>query len=158
MAGKKSSVEPSLIRDLAEIMTDNDLSEIEVEDGEVSIRLARGSSAVFPAPPMMPMAAAPAAPAAAPQAQAAVAAAPAAAASGTAVTSPMVGTAYLAPAPNAAVFVKVGDAVKKGQTILIIEAMKTMNQIPSSADGVVASIDVEDGQPVEFGETLITLK
>lgn len=158
MAGKKSSIDTDLIRDLAEIMSENDLSEFELEDGDLTIRLARGSSApVYAAPQMMPAPAA--APSSAPAAAPTPAEAPAAAApSGTPVTSPMVGTAYLSPAPNAAVFVKVGDTVKKGQTILIVEAMKTMNQIPSSADGVVASINVEDGQPVEFGETLITLK
>lgn len=69
----------------------------------------------------------------------------------------MVGTAYLSPSPNANPFVKVGDKVTAGQTIMIVEAMKTMNQIPATQDGVVASIEVDDGQPVEFGETLITL-
>ncbi len=74
------------------------------------------------------------------------------------VKSPIIGTAYLAPEPGAKEFVKVGDKVKKGQTVMIVEAMKTMNHVPSTADGVVKKILIEDGQPVEFGQTLILLK
>lgn len=162
MSGKKSSIDTDLIQRVAEIMSEHDLSDVEFEDGDISIRIARGGgSAVVPqyvaapAPAIAAAQAAAPAPAAAP---AATAAASSASASGSPVTSPMVGTAYLAPAPNAEPFVKVGDTVKEGQTILIVEAMKTMNQIPCSRDGVVASIEVVDGQPVEFGETLITLK
>jgi len=76
---------------------------------------------------------------------------------GTRVKSPIIGTAYLAPEPGAKPFVKIGDKVKKGQTIMIVEAMKTMNHIPSSADGTVKKIMVNDGQPVEFGQTLIII-
>jgi len=74
------------------------------------------------------------------------------------VKSPIIGTAYLAPEPGAKPFIKVGDKVKKGQTIMIVEAMKTMNHIPSSADGTVKKIMVNDGQPVEFGQTLIIIE
>ena len=74
------------------------------------------------------------------------------------ITSPIIGTAYLAPEPGAKKFVKVGDKIKKGQTIMIVEAMKTMNHVPSSSDGVVKKILVNDGQPVEFGQPLIVLK
>ena len=77
---------------------------------------------------------------------------------GTRVKSPIIGTAYLAPEPGAKPFIKVGDKVKKGQTIMIVEAMKTMNHIPSSADGTVKKILVNDGQPVEFGQTLIVIE
>ena len=74
------------------------------------------------------------------------------------VTSPLVGTAYLAPEPGAKKFVEVGQKIKKGQTIMIVEAMKTMNHVPSSSDGTVKEICVEDGQPVEFGQTIIILE
>ena len=74
------------------------------------------------------------------------------------VKSPIIGTAYLAPEPGAKNFVKVGDKIKKGQTVMIVEAMKTMNHVPSTSDGEIKSILVEDGQPVEFGQTLVLLK
>lgn len=158
MAAKKSAIDINLIRELANLLRDTDLSEIEVEEGDLSLRLSRMSSVaaaqVVAAPALAAAAAAPA--------LAAAAAAPEAAAaepvSGTPITSPMVGTAYTAPAPGANIFVNVGDTVTIGQTIMIVEAMKTMNQIPATHSGVVAAINVEDGQPVEFGETLITLK
>ena len=78
--------------------------------------------------------------------------------SGTEITSPIIGTAYHAPEPGAKKFVEVGDRIKKGQTVMIVEAMKTMNHVPSSADGIVKEICVEDGQPVEFGQTIIILE
>ena len=77
---------------------------------------------------------------------------------GTRVKSPIIGTAYLAPEPGAKKFVKIGDKIKKGQTVMIVEAMKTMNHVPSTSDGEVSKILVEDGQPVEFGQTLVILK
>ena len=165
MAAKKSSIDTKMIRELAVLLNETDLNEIELEEGEMRLRLSRGATAVAApavthavvAPPAAPAAPAPAAAPAAPAAAPAAEAAPAAAASGTPITSPMVGTAYLSPSPNANPFVKVGDKVTAGQTIMIVEAMKTMNQIPATQDGVVASIEVDDGQPVEFGETLITL-
>lgn len=151
----KESVDRDLIRDLADLLKNTDLTEIEVETDEVKIRVARQVSAaqVTVAAPA-PVAAAPiAAPAAA------VAAAPAAATpSANAVPSPMVGTAYLAPEPGAAQFVTVGSTVKEGQTILIIEAMKTMNQIPAPRSGTVTQILIEDGQPVEFGEPMLVIE
>ena len=163
MAAKKSSIDTKMIRELATLLNETDLNEIELEEGEMRLRLSRGATSI--AAPMVTQAAVAPAPAAAPapapmQAAAAPAAEAAepAATTGTPITSPMVGTAYLSPSPNANPFVKVGDTVKAGQTIMIVEAMKTMNQIPATQDGVVASIDVDDGQPVEFGESLITLK
>ena len=78
--------------------------------------------------------------------------------SGIKVTSPIIGTAYHAPEPGAKKFVEVGDKIKKGQTVMIVEAMKTMNHVPSTADGIVKKIFIEDGQPVEFGQTLVLLK
>ena len=74
------------------------------------------------------------------------------------VKSPIIGTAYLAPEPGAKKFVEVGDKIKKGQTVMIVEAMKTMNHVPSTADGIVKKVLIEDGQPVEFGQTLVLLK
>lgn len=151
------------IKSLAQILRDNDLTEVEVtreegEDQELKVRLARQIQAA----PVI--AAAPAA-VAAPVAAAPAAAAPAVAEAPEdpaqhpgAVTSPMVGTVYLAAEPTAPKFVTVGDQVSEGQTLLIVEAMKTMNQIPSPAAGTVKRILVEDGQPVEFGAPLVIVE
>lgn len=153
---KKMSIDMKFMKELAELLADSDLSEIEIEEDETKIRLARNTAVTFAAAAAAP---APVAAQTAMPAPAPAAATPAAeAASGDPVTSPMVGTAYLSPAPEADPFVKVGDSVKKGQTILIVEAMKTMNQIPAPRDGKIASIRVEDAQPVEFGEVLLTLE
>ena len=156
MAQKKASFDQDLIRDLANILTETDLSEIEVEQDDLRIRLSRTSS-VQPiqvhAPAPAPIAAA--APASAP-AEAPTAATESKAAGN--VMSPMVGTAYLAPAPGADAFVSIGDKVSEGDTVLIVEAMKTMNQIPAPHSGTVKAILVEDGQPVEFGEPLLLIE
>lgn len=152
-----------LVRELADILDDTGLVELEYATDEVNIRLSRSSGAATPmvSAPMMsaPVAAAPAAPAAdpAPAAAAAPAAAPAADHPGT-VPSPMVGTVYLAPEPGADNFVKPGDSVKAGQTLLIIEAMKVMNPITAPSAGVVSSIFVENAQPVEYGEALVIVE
>ena len=149
----KESVDRDLIRDLADLLKNSDLTEIEVETDEVKIRVARQVSVA------QVTVAAPAPVAAAPIAAPVAAAAPAEAApSANAVPSPMVGTAYLAAEPGAAQFVTVGGTVKEGQTILIIEAMKTMNQIPAPRSGTVTQILIEDGQPVEFGEPLLVIE
>ena len=148
------SIDPKLVRKLADILTDTGLTEIEVEQGGLKIRVARqvtmSSPAVTYAAPAL----------AAPVATPAAAPAPAtdAVARGQAVKSPMVGTVYLRPSPEADAFVKVGDKVATGQTLLIIEAMKTMNPIPATAAGVVLEILVNDGQPVEFGEPLVVIE
>lgn len=160
MAEKKTGIDQALIRDLANILKDTDLTEIEVEQEDLRIRVSRNSQTVYaPAPQFATYAA----PAAAPQAGApvAAAAAPVAAAAtvaGFTLTSPMVGTCYHAPAPGSAPFVEVGAMVKEGQTVLIIEAMKTMNQIPAPRSGKIAAILVGDAAPVEFGEPLLVIE
>jgi acetyl-CoA carboxylase biotin carboxyl carrier protein len=153
----KGSVEQGLIRELAALLDETKLSEIEIEREGLRVRVSRQMS--MQAMPMMAAAAAPAAAAPAPAAEAA--AAPAAkdpAKHPGAVPSPMVGTAYLSPEPGAAPFVEVGSRVAQGQTIMIIEAMKTMNHIPAPKAGVVTAILVGNAQPVEFGEPLAIIE
>jgi len=152
MATKKSDVDQQLIRDLAGILHDTNLTEIEVELGDLKIRVSRGGTAVQAYAAPMPVAVAPQA------AAAAAAVAPAADLAKNAVVSPMVGTAYLSPSPGAKPFIEVGQAIKEGQTLLIIEAMKTMNQIPSPRSGTIKAILFEDAQPVEYGEPLVVIE
>ncbi|MCT7662373.1 acetyl-CoA carboxylase biotin carboxyl carrier protein [Shinella kummerowiae] len=156
MADKKHGIDQGLIRDLANILNETDLTEIEVEQDDLRIRVSRaGTPQYVQAPIAAPAYAAPAAVAA----TAAVAAAPVDARNNkNAVTAPMVGTAYLSPAPGARAFIEVGATVKEGQTILIIEAMKTMNQIPAPRSGKVTEILVQDASPVEYGEPLIIIE
>ncbi|MBB3459578.1 acetyl-CoA carboxylase biotin carboxyl carrier protein [Rhizobium sp. BK377] len=160
MADKKSGIDQALIRDLANILKDTDLTEIEVEQEDLRIRVSRaGTTQYIQAPIAAPAYAAPAAAAAA--APVAAAAAPAAVAGrnpANTVNAPMVGTAYMAPAPGARAFIEIGTTVKEGQTLLIIEAMKTMNQIPSPKSGKVTEILVEDGSPVEYGQALVVIE
>lgn len=144
-------IDARLVRRLAGILNDTGLSEIEVEHEGLRIRVARTLTAAAPVAFAAP-APAPAAPQAAP-AEPAAPAAPAPAA-GDAVKSPMVGTIYLQPQPDAPSFVKVGDTVSEGQTLMIVEAMKTMNPIPAPRPGKVLEVLVANGQPVEFGEPL----
>ena len=150
---KTPAVDHDVIRELAKLLDETGLTEIEFERDGVSIRVARHAVVAAPRPRS-----AEALPAATP-----VAVAPAAAALDPAqhpgvVTSPMVGTAYRGPAPGARPFVEVGSQVKAGETLLIIEAMKTMNQIPAPRSGTVLQILVEDGQPVEYGEPLLIIE
>lgn len=157
MADKKSSIDQALIRDLANILNDTDLTEIEVEQEDLRIRVSRAGTPQFVQAPI----AAPAAFALAPIAAPAGAANPAPANSRNpenVVSAPMVGTVYLAPAPGARPFIEVGSAVKEGQTLLIIEAMKTMNQIPAPRSGTVTEILVTDTRPVEYGEALVVIE
>lgn len=155
---KPTNVDPGLVRELAAILNDTGLSEIEVEHGELRLRLAR-TLTVAAAPASFvqaaPAAAIPAAPA--PAAAAAPAAADLSKHPG-AVPSPMVGTAYLSPEPGAATFIKVGDSVSQGQTLMVVEAMKTFNPIPAPRAGKVTAILVTDAQPVEFGEPLVIIE
>lgn len=152
---EKMAIDSKLVRELAELLADTGLSEIEVEDGERKIRVARQLSTA----PVAHMVAAAPAPVAAPAPAAAAAAAPAAPAEdhANAVKSPMVGTAYLAAEPGAPNFVSVGQTVKAGETLLIIEAMKVMNPITAPAAGVVKAILVENAQPVEFDQPLVVI-
>jgi acetyl-CoA carboxylase biotin carboxyl carrier protein len=161
MSDKRSGLDPEIVRELASILRDTDLTEIEIELGETRMRLARTVIAAAPAAaaPMLAMhAPAPVshAPAPAPAAAEAPARSDARSHPG-AVLSPMVGTAYIAPEPGAAAFVKVGDQVTEGQTLMIVEAMKTMNSIPAPRAGRVVEILVADAQPVEFGEPLLVI-
>ena len=168
MAKQNSNSDVEFIKALAELLNENDLTEIQVkreygEADQLNVRVSRVKqviqSAMVPAPVAAPMAAA--APAAA--AAAAAPAAPAAdggdpASHPGAVTSPMVGTVYLQPEPGAPSFVKVGDTVSEGDTLLIVEAMKTMNQIHAPKSGTVKRILVGDGDPVEFGAPLMIVE
>ena len=157
----EAEIDTSLVRSLADILNDTDLTEIEVERGELRIRVAREVTMAAP----VHYAAAPAA--AQPAPAAAAAAAPASmpsdpativARSGEEVKSPMVGTVYLQASPEAPPFCQPGDKVKKGQTLLIVEAMKTMNPIPAPRAGKITEILVSDAQPVEFGEPLVVIE
>ncbi|MEL0150111.1 MAG: acetyl-CoA carboxylase biotin carboxyl carrier protein [Parvibaculales bacterium] len=143
------------IKELAELLSETGLTEIEVETGDMRIKVARQGTAVSAVVPQV--AAAPAAAEAAPEPKEA-APAPAPADHPGGVKSPMVGTAYLAPEPGSANFVKVGDTVSEGQTILIVEAMKTMNPIGAPKSGKVTQILVSNEQPVEFNEVLMIIE
>lgn len=149
------------IKKLIELVEESDISEIEIKEGEESVRINRGSGVVqMTAPPVMASMPAPV-PAVAPAALApSVESAPVeeAAPAGNAFTSPMVGTFYRSPSPGANAFVEVGDTVSPGTTLCIVEAMKILNQIEAESSGVVRAILVEDGQPVEFGEALFIIE
>jgi len=154
-------IDARLVRRLADILTETGLSEIEVEHSGLKIRVAKTLTA---APVQMYAPAAAPAPAPTVAAASAASAASASAAeaapartSGDVVKSPMVGSVYLQPNPGADAFVKIGDSVAAGQTLMIIEAMKTMNPIPATKSGKLLEILVEDGQPVEFGEPLAVI-
>ena len=155
----EAEIDTSLVRSLADILNDTSLTEIEVERGELRIRVAREVTMTAAAPiqyaaaPVAHAAPAAAAPASMPSDPATIVAR-----AGEEVKSPMVGTAYLQASPEAPPFAKPGDKVKKGQTLLIVEAMKTMNPIAAPRDGKVLSILVGDAQPVEFGESLLLLE
>jgi acetyl-CoA carboxylase biotin carboxyl carrier protein len=159
MSKTKTMIDQDFIRQLALLLNETDLTEIEVEQESARIRVARTPAAIThaaqvaaPAPAIAP---APAA--AAPAETAAKASSAPDGTSGEAIRSPMVGTAYLSAEPGAPPYIKVGDTITEGQTLLIVEAMKTMNQIPATASGVVKEILVSDKQPVEYGEPLVIL-
>ncbi|MGR5221639.1 acetyl-CoA carboxylase biotin carboxyl carrier protein [Vibrio parahaemolyticus] len=151
------------IKKLIELVEESGIAELEISEGEESVRISRNSPvsaapapvqyAAAPAPVAAPAPAAPAAPA-----PAASADEPAAAPAGHQVLSPMVGTFYSAPSPDAKPFVKVGQQVNAGDTLCIVEAMKMMNQIEADKSGVIAAILVEDGQPVEFDQALVIIE
>jgi len=161
MADEKNGamrIDVELVRQLATMLDDTNLTEIEVEDGDRRVRVAREIHAApamtyAPAPQAAPATAAPAPAASAPAAEAAPAPSTA-----NAVKSPMVGTAYLAPNPEAKPFIAVGQKVAAGDTLLIIEAMKVMNPIVAPAAGTVSQILVDSGQPVEFDQPLVVVE
>ena len=147
---KRLEIDEDAIRRLAALLDETGLAEIEIAEGDSRLRVSRGAHAqVFAQAPAAAL------PAAAP---AAAAEAPIDAAHPGAVTSPMVGIAYLSPEPNAAAFVKPGDRVSAGQTLMLIEAMKTFNQIKAPRSGTVTRILVEAGAPVEYGEVLMIVE
>jgi acetyl-CoA carboxylase biotin carboxyl carrier protein len=157
---KTSPIEPALVRELAELLAATDLSEIEVEKGDLRIRVARqtASAVVQYAPaPHAPVMAPPPVAVSAPAAASSAPAAKPADHPG-AVTSPMVGTAYRRPSPEAKAFVEIGSQVKAGDKILLVEAMKTFNEIVAPRAGTVTAILIEDGQPVEYGEALLIIE
>ena len=139
-------IDKKLIKELVEHLKEFELTELEYQDGQNKIKVSKASKGIE-------------------QIKTSAVVSPnktvlksADESDGIRVKSPIIGTAYLAPEPGAKKFVEVGDKIKKGQTVMIVEAMKTMNHVPSTADGEVKKILIEDGQPVEFGQTLILLK
>ena len=160
MSNSKHRIDTKLVKDLAKILDDVSLGEIEVEHDGLRVRVSRPVAA--PAQAVHVAATAPAVSAAPAPAPAASAPAPAPADTGgapeNAITSPMVGTAYLSPEPGAKQFIKVGDKVAKGDTLLLVEAMKTFNPVTSDKAGTVTAILIEDGKPVEFGEPLVVIE
>ena len=143
---KKSGIDADAVRELSALLKETGLTEIEIEHNGARIRVSRAVTGAMAA-----------APAAAPQASAPVAAAAPSGPHPGAVTSPMVGTVFTAAEPGKPAFVKIGSVVKEGDTLFIIEAMKTMNAIPAPRSGTVKEISIENGQPVEFGQTLLVL-
>lgn len=156
--GGSFDVSANLLKKLAETMGNAGLSEIEYVDGDRSLRLSRATQvAAAPVALAEPVAVAPVAAAAASAPAASAAPTPEPVSDVKTIDSPMVGTVYLAPEPGASDFINVGDEIKEGDTLMIIEAMKVMNHLPSPASGVVRRVLVSDGQPVEFGQPLIEL-
>ena len=152
MSKSKKTVDQDLIRDLAALLKETELSEIEIEQDDLRVRVARTLSSGAPVASVT-------VPAATDEPAAAPAAAPSDPANNPgAVKSPMVGTAYLAPSPGASAFAPVGTQVSEGQTVLIVEAMKTMNHIPAPRAGKVTSVLIDNGSPVEFGEPLMIIE
>lgn len=147
-----SAIDTSLVRKLADILKDSGLTEIEVAQGDLKIRISRTATAINAAPVSY------AVPDSLRLAAEAPPAALAAKSKGDAVKSPMVGTVYLQPQPEAPMFIKAGDTVAEGKTLLIIEAMKTMNPIPAPRSGKIVEVLVVSGQAVEFGEPLVVIE
>ena len=139
-------IDKKLIKELVDNLTEFNLTELEYQDGDKKVKVSKASKSIEQS-----------------KTSALVSANKAVLnttddTDGVRIKSPIIGTAYLAPEPGAKTFVKIGDKIKKGQTVMIVEAMKTMNHVPSTSDGEVKKIMVSDGQPVEFGQTLIILK
>ncbi len=155
------AIDTDLVRAIAHLLTETNVGEIEVSKGDLKVRVARNGPAAAPAPMMMaPAQSAPPAPMAVPPmaAKPILSAAAEAAAHPGAVKSPMVGTGYRKPSPDSKNFVELGSSVKAGEKILLIEAMKTFNDITAPKAGTVTAILIEDGQPIEFGQTLFVIE
>ena len=142
-------IDKKIIQELSDYLKEFNLTEIEITEKDTKIKVSKNNVSISNQPQVI-SSSSPATSLASIQAQNTK--------SGTEITSPIIGTAYHAPEPGAKKFVEVGKKIKKGDTIMIVEAMKTMNHVPSTADGVVKEICVEDGQPVEFGQTIIILE
>ncbi len=158
MKTNKPAIDPALVREIANLLSESDLTEIEVQHEDLRIRVVRAAPTFVAPAPVAVAAPAVAAPVAVAQAAPAPAANADPAKHPGVVTSPMVGTAYLGPEPGAKYFVDVGSVVKEGQTLLIVEAMKTMNAIPAPRAGTVTRILIENAQPVEYGEPLLIIE
>ena len=142
-------IDKKIIQELSDYLKEFNLTEIEITEKDTKIKVSKNNVSISNQP-QVTSSSSPASGSAPNQTQNTK--------SGTEITSPIIGTAYHAPEPGAKKFVEVGKKIKKGDTIMIVEAMKTMNHVPSTADGVVKEICVEDGQPVEFGQTIIILE
>ena len=142
-------IDKKIIKELSDYLKEFNLTEIEITEKDTKIKVSKNNVSISNQPQVI-SSSSPASSSTPTQTQNIK--------SGTQITSPIIGTAYHAPEPGAKKFVEIGKKIKKGDTIMIVEAMKTMNHVPSTADGMVKEICVEDGQPVEFGQTLIILK
>ena len=142
-------IDKKIIKELSDYLKEFNLTEIEITEKDTKIKVSKNNVSISNQP-QVTSSSSPASSSTPTQTQNIK--------SGTEITSPIIGTAYHAPEPGAKKFVEVGKKIKKGDTIMIVEAMKTMNHVPSTADGVVKEICVEDGQPVEFGQTIIILE
>jgi|TARA_B100000378_G_scaffold52878_1_gene39164 acetyl-CoA carboxylase biotin carboxyl carrier protein len=142
-------IDKKIIKELSDYLKEFNLTEIEITEKDTKIKVSKNNVSISNQPQVI-SSSSPASSSAPTQTQNIK--------SGTEITSPIIGTAYHAPEPGAKKFVEIGKKIKKGDTIMIVEAMKTMNHVPSTADGVVKEICVEDGQPVEFGQTIIILE
>ena len=141
-------IDKNIIKELTDYLTEFNLTEIEYTDKDTKIKVSKSTSSISTQSINVPNP---------PSSEKVATEALSKIISGTKVTSPIIGTAYHSPEPGAKKFIEVGKKIKKGETIMIVEAMKTMNHVPSTADGIVREICVEDGQPVEFGQTIIIL-
>ena len=141
-------IDKKIIQELSDYLKEFNLTEIEITEKDTKIKVSKNNVSISNQPQVTPSSSATSSAATKTQNIK----------SGTEITSPIIGTAYHAPEPGAKKFVEIGKKIKKGDTIMIVEAMKTMNHVPSTADGIVKEICVEDGQPVEFGQTIIILE
>ncbi len=142
-------IDKKIIQELSDYLKEFNLTEIEITEKDTKIKVSKNNVSISNQPPVISPSL---------SGSSSVSAQTQKAKTGNEITSPIIGTAYHAPEPGAKKFVEVGKKIKKGDTIMIVEAMKTMNHVPSTADGVVKEICVEDGQPVEFGQTIIILE